>query len=42
MKKNRLAMASLALGAAYFLRNKESRQKLKDQFRSFAEGASRR
>ncbi|WP_165820902.1 hypothetical protein [Pueribacillus theae] len=35
MKKNKLAMTTVALGAAYLLRNKDSRQKLKEQFQSF-------
>lgn len=35
MSRNKLAVTTVALGAAYLLRNKESRQKLKEQFQSF-------
>ncbi len=31
-----LMMTGAAIGTAYLLRNKKSRQKLKDQFRAFA------
>ena len=41
MNKNKLAWTTLALGAAYLLRNDKSRQKLMDQFRSLA-GTGRR
>ena len=41
MKSKNLALTTLALGAAYLLRNDKSRKKLKDQFLSFA-GPSRR
>ncbi|MEH7126074.1 hypothetical protein V7122_03995 [Bacillus sp. JJ1532] len=36
MNRNKWALTTLALGAAYLLRNDKSRQKLKKQFRSFA------
>ncbi len=36
MKKNKLMMTTLAVGAAYLLKNKKSRDKLMDQFQSFA------
>lgn len=41
MKNNKLAMTTLALGAAYLLRNKDSRQKLKDQFSSLGGPSNR-
>lgn len=41
MKSKNLALTTLALGAAYLLRNDKSRKKLKNQFLSFA-GPSRR
>lgn len=34
--KNKLAFTTVALGAAYLMRNKEARQKLKQQFQSFS------
>jgi hypothetical protein len=37
----KLMMTTLALGAAYLLRNKETRDKLKNQFQSFAEKTRR-
>lgn len=37
MKKNTIAM-TVALGAAYLLRNPESREKLKKQFKGLANG----
>ncbi|WP_173427683.1 hypothetical protein [Aneurinibacillus tyrosinisolvens] len=36
MDKKKMMMTTLALGTAYLLRNKESRQKLMNQFQSFA------
>jgi hypothetical protein len=33
----KLMMATVALGAAYLLRNQKSRQKLMNQFQTFAE-----
>lgn len=41
MSRNKLALTTLALGAAYLLRNDKSRQKLKEQFRSLAGQAKR-
>ena len=41
MSRNKWALTTLALGAAYLLRNDKSRQKLKEQFRSFAEPSKR-
>ncbi len=38
----KLMMTTVALGTAYLLRNKKSRDKLKEQFRDFASMASRR
>ncbi len=35
MKRNTLAMAALGLGAAFLMRNKESREKLKGQVNDF-------
>ncbi|GLB58772.1 hypothetical protein [Cytobacillus sp. NCCP-133] len=35
-RNNTFMMSAMALGAAYLMRNPEARQKLKDQFRSFA------
>jgi hypothetical protein len=37
-----LALTTLALGAAYMLRNDKSRQKLKDQFLALGESSRRR
>ncbi len=43
MGRKGLMMTTVALGTAYLLRNKKSRDKLKDQFRDFASSmASRR
>ncbi|WML52801.1 hypothetical protein RCG17_26155 [Neobacillus sp. PS3-12] len=43
MGRKGLMMTTVALGTAYLLRNKESRDKLKGQFRDFASNmASRR
>lgn len=42
MVRKGLIMTTAALGTAYLLRNKQSRQKLKDQFRAFAMRASER
>jgi len=39
MAGKKMMMTTVALGAAYLLRNKKSRQKLKDQFRNFAQSA---
>ncbi|WP_257985063.1 hypothetical protein [Bacillus sp. T33-2] len=41
MKRKGLMMTTLALGTAYLLRNKNSREKLMSQFQSFA-GPSKR
>ena len=41
MKRRNLAMTTIALGAAYLLRNEKSRKKLKNQFQALA-GSSRR
>ena len=35
MKRNTLAMAALGLGAAFLMRNKDSRDKLKGQVNDF-------
>lgn len=35
MKRNTLAMAALGLGAAFLMRNKDSRDKLKGQVNEF-------
>lgn len=35
MKRNTLAMAALGLGAAFLMRNKDSREKLKGQVNEF-------
>ena len=35
MKKNTMALTALGLGAAFLMRNKESRDKLSKQFNSF-------
>jgi len=35
MKRNTMAMAALGLGAAFLMRNKDSRDKLKGQFSEF-------
>jgi hypothetical protein len=37
MDRKKLMMTTVALGAAYLLRNQKSRQKLKNQFLTFAE-----
>jgi len=37
-----LALTTLALGAAYMLRNDKSRQKLKDQFIALGDSSRRR
>jgi hypothetical protein len=37
MVRKKLMMTTVALGAAYLLRNPKSRQKLKNQFQTFAE-----
>jgi hypothetical protein len=36
MNRNKMMMTALGLGAAYLMRNKESRDKLKGQFNDFA------
>ena len=36
MKRNKMLITALGLGAAYLMRNKESRDKLKGQFNDFA------
>lgn len=41
MNRRNLAMTTLALGAAFLLRNDKSRKKLKSQFQALA-GPSRR
>ena len=41
MKRRNIAMTTLALGAAYLLRNEKSRQKLMSQFQALA-GPSKR
>ncbi|WP_394583122.1 hypothetical protein LG291_06525 [Cytobacillus firmus] len=41
-RNNKFMMSAMALGAAYLMRNPESRQKLKDQFKSFAGSASKK
>jgi hypothetical protein len=43
MGRKGLMMTTVAVGTAYLLRNKKSRDKLRDQFRDFASNmASRR
>jgi len=42
MNRKNLAMTTLALGAAYLMRNEKARKKLKDQFQAFAGQAPRR
>lgn len=39
--KNRMALAALGLGAAYLLRNKDSRAKISDQFKNFGSSPMR-
>ncbi|MDR7000682.1 hypothetical protein [Neobacillus niacini] len=41
MKRKNLMMSTVALGAAYLLRNKKSRQKLMGQFQSLADKSRR-
>ncbi|MCM3707172.1 MULTISPECIES: hypothetical protein [Cytobacillus] len=41
-RNNKFMMSAMALGAAYLMRNPESREKLKDQFKSFAGSASKK
>ncbi|WP_286179946.1 hypothetical protein [Neobacillus cucumis] len=41
MNRKNLMMTTVALGAAYLLRNKKSRQKLMGQFQSLAEKSRR-
>ncbi|MFC7363573.1 MULTISPECIES: hypothetical protein [Bhargavaea] len=36
MNRNKMMMTALGLGAAYLMRNKESRDKLKGQFNDFS------
>lgn len=39
MKRNKMLMTALGLGAAYLMRNRESRDKLKGQFNEIAGSA---
>jgi len=39
--KNKMALAALGLGAAYLMRNKESRAKVSEQFKNFGSSPSR-
>ncbi|WP_256218353.1 hypothetical protein [Bacillus sp. MUM 116] len=41
MNRKNLMMTTAALGAAYLLRNKKSRQKLMNQFQAFADKSRR-
>ncbi|MDQ6597323.1 hypothetical protein [Bacillus salipaludis] len=41
MNRKNLMMTTVALGAAYLLRNKKSRQKLMGQFQTFADKSRR-
>ncbi len=41
-RNNKFMMSAMALGAAYLMRNPESRQKLKEQFQSFAGTSSKK
>lgn len=41
MNRNKLAWTTLALGAAYLLRNDKSRQKIKEQFQALASPSKR-
>ncbi|MFD0825735.1 hypothetical protein ACT8ZR_08660 [Neobacillus sp. M.A.Huq-85] len=41
MNRKNLMMTTVALGAAYLLRNKKSRQKLMGQFQSLADKSRR-
>lgn len=41
-RNNKFMMSAMALGAAYLMRNPEARQKLKDQFQSFAGFSSKK
>ncbi|WP_268875990.1 hypothetical protein [Neobacillus soli] len=41
MDRKKLMMTTVALGAAYLLRNPKSRKKLKNQFQAFAEKSKR-
>jgi hypothetical protein len=40
MKRNTLAMAALGLGAAFLMRNKDSREKLKGQVDQFSKSGN--
>ena len=40
MKRNTMALTALGLGAAYLMRNKNSRDKLKTQFSEFSKGGN--
>ena len=39
MNRNMLAMTALGLGAAFLMRNKETREKLKDQVNDFTQNS---
>jgi len=39
MKRNTMAMAALGLGAAFLMRNKESREKIKNQVNDFTKNS---
>lgn len=39
--KNRMGLAALGLGAAYLLRNKDSRAKISEQFKKFGSSPMR-
>lgn len=41
-RNNKFMMSAMALGAAYLMRSPEARQKIKDQFRSFAGTSSKK
>lgn len=40
MKRNTMAMAALGLGAAFLMRNKDSREKLKGQVNEFTKSGN--
>lgn len=40
MKRNTMAMAALGLGAAFLMRNKDSREKLKGQVNDFTKSGN--
>jgi len=39
MKRNTMTMAALGLGAAFLMRNKESREKIKNQVNDFTKNS---